>query len=39
MEFFGFLGFIFAVFVYYRIDKLEKQLKKTGVLDQDFTSE
>ena len=39
MEYFGFIGFILAVIAYYRIDKLEKELKKTRLLDENFKSE
>lgn len=37
--FFGFLLFALAAGAYYRIDKLEKELKRRGILDEDFTSE
>jgi len=36
---FGLVGFIFGIFSYVRISSLEKQLKKTGVLDIGFDSE
>ncbi len=36
---FGTSGFIFALIAIGRLDKLEKQLKKDGVLDQGFKSE
>jgi hypothetical protein len=42
MEIFGWMGFVFGIIgiiAYSRVDKLEKHLKKTGVLDKDFTSE
>ena len=39
MEYFGLLGFILATAAYYRIDKLEKELKATKILDENFKSE
>ncbi|GEM_PF-6670010 len=39
MEYFGLLGFLLAAAAYYRIDKLEKELKKKNLLDNDFRSE
>ncbi|MFC1608041.1 hypothetical protein ACFL47_08730 [Candidatus Latescibacterota bacterium] len=38
MEAFGLLGFIFGAYAFVRIEKLEKKLKDTGILDKDFTS-
>jgi len=35
----GTVGFIFALNVISRIDKLEKKLKELGVMDQAFNSE
>ena len=35
----GTMGFIFALSAIGRIDKLEKQLKVRGALDQEFQSE
>ena len=35
----GTMGFIFALTAMARIEKLEKQLKKSGVLDDDCKSE
>ena len=34
----GILGFIFGIIALARIRKLEKQLKETGVLEQEFDS-
>lgn len=42
MEALGVLGFIFGLMgmvAYVRLDKLEKKLKETGVLEPDFKSE
>ena len=36
---FGLIGFVLAASSYDRINKLEKELKRLGVLDRDFTSE
>ena len=35
----GTIGFIFAMSALAKISKLEKQLKETGVLDQEYKSE
>ncbi|NNK49419.1 MAG: hypothetical protein HKP01_11135 [Gemmatimonadetes bacterium] len=34
----GAMGFIFGISAFTRLNKLEKQLKATGVLDPDFKS-
>ncbi len=39
MEAFGILGFIFGIYAFIRVEKLEKKLKETGILDKKFTSE
>ena len=35
---FGMAGLSFALISYYRIEKLEKQLQETAVLDKNFSS-
>ncbi|MGH9456966.1 MAG: hypothetical protein ACRD2J_04925 [Thermoanaerobaculia bacterium] len=35
---FGMMGFLFGVMSYTRLDKLEKELKSTGVLEPEFKS-
>ena len=39
MEYFGVIGFILAAAAYYRIDKLEKELKKRNLLDEHYKSD
>ncbi|MCZ2721554.1 hypothetical protein O1D97_07775 [Marinomonas sp. 15G1-11] len=36
MEAIGIIGMIFGLAAFYRVHKLEKELKKSGVLDKDF---
>ena len=41
MEAFGIIGMVFGfmgVISFIRLEKLEKQLKKTGILDKDYKS-
>ncbi len=35
---FGISGLAIGVLAYLRIDKLEKKLKETGIVDKDFSS-
>ena len=35
----GAMGFIFAISALTKISKMEKQLKETGVLDQEYKSD
>ena len=35
---FGLLGAAFGILAYLRVDKLEKKLKETGIVDKDFSS-
>ena len=39
MEALGLVGFIFGVYAYIRVEKLEKKLKESGILDKKFSSE
>lgn len=37
--FFGLIGMALGAAAYYRVDQLEKELKRRSILDQDFSSE
>lgn len=35
---FGMTGLAMGILAYFRVDKLEKKLKETGIVDKDFSS-
>ena len=35
---FGLTGLAIGILAYFRVDKLEKKLKETGIIDKDFSS-